>query len=95
MTNAPCYGYGMGYSISETTYKRDERNRREGRACGWLRCHTRATVRQTSITWDYAEDKDAGKPGRDHVTTLCARHAADMPEGYQGANFTVTRNEIF
>lgn len=81
----------MGYSISEETYQRLERNRREGRLCGGATrvrhgCVARATQQAIQETWTHKIGE-----GESHVSplSLCARHARQVAPGYEGVNFRV------
>jgi hypothetical protein len=78
----------MGYSISQATWEKLEKRRRDGELCqGPARsCTNRALVVVTQETWTYRVGD-----GLSHVSTMrmCSRHAAEFPVGYQGVNFKV------
>lgn len=84
-------------SISQETYERIERNRRDGRYCrGMSRsragCSTRSTVKITQESWVYR----IGKGRREvHEMEMCPRHARQLPDGYEGVNFRVLSRQSF
>jgi hypothetical protein len=83
----------MGYSISEETYERIERNRREERLCqGSTRCSTRATRIVTQRCWLYTIEEG---PETLEDMKMCTRHANTLPVGFRGVNFIVTQVQPF
>lgn len=77
----------MGYSISEATHRKLEKNRREGRLCcgataARYGCLTRATIEATQESFAYRLDEGEGLALK---SRYCARH---LPRE-DGVNFRV------
>lgn len=87
----------MGYSLSQEQYEKLERNRQEGRLCsvstGRGGCFSRATVRWTTNSWMYAEDRQAGKAPEVTTSVVCTRHNRD--DWHHGTNYEVISTDKF
>lgn len=83
----------MGYSISQETYERIERNRREGRLCrGGSRCSSRGTWWAFHETWVHKIGEGDSKLDMQGMP-FCKKHLREFAPhvGFEGVNYRVVR----
>ena len=89
----------MGYSITRAQHDKLEALRATGRLC-WVStgrggCYARATVRLTYESWNYEQDRTAGKAPVIRTAVLCRAHAKPSAGYLDGANFHGLRLETY
>ncbi len=82
----------MGRTISQATYERQERNRKNGRACGFNSSH-RATINTTQTTWTYERNQG---PSHELQMVYCRSCYAKYIQPHNGGrNFIVNSVEVY